>query len=59
MREMWMKPAPEGDTSPIKVPGSLQAALALCASLTLLFGVLPGIVAKFGNLSDLAGAFGH
>jgi len=28
-------------------------------ALTLLFGVLPGVIAKFGALSDLAGAFGH
>jgi hypothetical protein len=35
------------------------AALALTGILTLVFGVLPGIIAKFGNLSDLAGAFGR
>jgi NADH-quinone oxidoreductase subunit N len=59
MREMWMKPVPDGDTTPIKVPAPLVAALALTGVLTLLFGVLPGLVGKFGNLSDLAGAFGH
>jgi NADH-quinone oxidoreductase subunit N len=59
MREMWMKPVPDGDTTPIKVPAPVQAALALCGVLTLLFGVLPGLIAKFGQLSDLAGAFGR
>jgi NADH-quinone oxidoreductase subunit N len=58
MREMWMKPVPDGDTTPIKVPAPIVAAIALCGVATLLFGVLPGIVGKFGNLSDLTGAFG-
>jgi NADH-quinone oxidoreductase subunit N len=58
MREMWMKPVPDGDVTPIKVPAPLVAALTLCGVATVLFGVLPGIVGKFGNLSDLAGAFG-
>lgn len=59
MREMWMKPVPDGDTSPVKVQAPVMAALALTGVLTLLFGVLPGIVGRFGNLSDLAGAFGR
>ena len=59
MREMWMKPVPDGDTTPIKVGAPVAAALALTGVLTLLFGVLPGIIAKFGNLSDLSGAFGR
>jgi NADH-quinone oxidoreductase subunit N len=59
MREMWMKPEPNGDVAPITVSAPLVAALALTGILTLVFGVLPGIIAKFGNLSDLAGAFGR
>ena len=59
MREMWMKPVPDGDTTPVKVQAPVMAALALTGVLTLLFGVLPGIVGRFGNLSDLAGAFGR
>ena len=59
MREMWMKPAPDGDVTPVKVPASLRAALAITGVATLLFGVLPGIVSRFGELSDLAGAFGR
>ena len=58
MREMWMKPVLDGDVTPIKVPAPLVAALTLCGVATVLFGVLPGIVGKFGNLHDLAGAFG-
>jgi len=59
MREMWMKPVLDGDTTQIKVPAPLIAAIALTGAATLVFGVLPGIVGKFGNLSDLTGAFGH
>jgi NADH-quinone oxidoreductase subunit N len=59
MREMWMKPVPDGDITPIRVPAPIIAAVAMCGVATLLFGVLPGIVGKFGNLSDLAGAFGR
>jgi NADH-quinone oxidoreductase subunit N len=60
MREMWMKPVPEGqDVAAVKVPFSLQAALALCGLGTLAFGVIPGLVAKAGQLSDLYGALGR
>ncbi len=59
MREMWMKPAPDGDVTPVRIPASLQAALAITGVATLLFGVLPGIISRYGSLTDLAGAFGH
>ena len=58
MREMWMKPVPDGDMTPIKVPPSLSAAIALCATLTIVMGVLPGLVARFGGLDTLTSAFG-
>jgi NADH-quinone oxidoreductase subunit N len=38
-KEMWMNPAPDGDTAPVRVPVSLSAALVITASLTLAFGV--------------------
>jgi NADH-quinone oxidoreductase subunit N len=57
MREMWMRPAPFGDVSPVRVPGSLKAALAITGIATLVFGVLPGITG-YGSLTQLAGAFG-
>ena len=55
MREMWMKPAPDGDVTPIKVHGSVQAALVICGVATLVLGVLPGLIAKVGAITDLAG----
>ena len=58
MREMWMKPVPDGDTTPIKVQAPVMAALAITGVCTVLFGVLPGLVSKVGDITDLAGAFG-
>jgi NADH-quinone oxidoreductase subunit N len=58
MREVWMRPVPDGDTTPIVTPSSLQIALGISVIATLVFGILPGIVLRFGDLADLAGAFG-
>jgi NADH-quinone oxidoreductase subunit N len=38
-REMWMKPVPDGDRSPVVVPFSIGAALALTVVATFAFGV--------------------
>jgi NADH-quinone oxidoreductase subunit N len=57
MREMWMKPATDGDVTPVRVPASIKAALAITGVATLLLGVLPGIVGHSG-ITGLAGAFG-
>ncbi|MEY4607376.1 MAG: NADH-quinone oxidoreductase subunit [Actinomycetota bacterium] len=58
MREMWMKPAPEGRSTLVRVPAPVTAALVLCCAATVILGVLPGLVARFGDLADLTGAFG-
>jgi NADH-quinone oxidoreductase subunit N len=59
MREIWMKPVPDGDTTEIRTPGSVQAALALTCAATIVLGVLPGLVSRYGDLSDLTGALGR
>jgi NADH-quinone oxidoreductase subunit N len=59
MRTMWMRPAPEGDTRPIRVPAALGAALVITGIATIALGVLPGLVTRFGDLSDLTGALGR
>ena len=46
-----MKPVPDGDRTPIRVPPSLAAALGITAGITLVFGVGPGLVARFGDLA--------
>jgi NADH-quinone oxidoreductase subunit N len=38
-KEIWMNQAPDGDHTPVRVPVSLRAALAITAVLTLAFGV--------------------
>ena len=58
LREMWMKPAPHGDTAPVTVPSAIGVALAITGGATLLLGVLPGLVLHFGDLAGLTGALG-
>ena len=58
MREVWMRPVPDGDTNRIVTPSSLQIALGITAVATLVFGILPGIVLRFGEMAELLGAFG-
>jgi hypothetical protein len=56
---MWMKPVPDGDTSPVKVHSSLGVALAITGLATLILGTFPGLVIHFGDIAGLAGAFGY
>jgi NADH-quinone oxidoreductase subunit N len=53
-RRMWADDVPDGDTTPIRVPPSLQAALAITVSVTLVFGFLPQAVGHFTGGSLLA-----
>jgi NADH-quinone oxidoreductase subunit N len=59
LREMWMKPVPDGDTSPIVTPQPVRAALGICVAGTIVLGLLPGLVLRFADLPDLTGAFGR
>jgi len=59
MREIWMKPVPDGDTTEIRTPSSVQAALIITCAVTIVLGVLPDLVGRFGDLSDLTGALGR
>ncbi len=56
MREMWMRPPPDGDTAPIRTPSSLGLALGITTIATLALGILPGLITHFGDLASLAGA---
>ncbi|MFZ9291610.1 MAG: NADH-quinone oxidoreductase subunit N [Ilumatobacteraceae bacterium] len=58
MREIWMRPAPHGDTTPIATPPSLALALGITGVATLVFGVLPGTVLRLADLATFAGALG-
>lgn len=58
LREMWMKPVPDGDTAPVAVQPSLGVALGLTGIATLVLGVFPSLVIHFGDVAGLAGALG-
>jgi NADH-quinone oxidoreductase subunit N len=47
LRTMWMDDVPDGDTTPIRVPASLTAALVITGGVTLVIGVLPGLLTHF------------
>jgi NADH-quinone oxidoreductase subunit N len=52
IREMWMKPVPDGDKTAIKIAPSLTASLALCAIGVVAVGVLPQIVGRFAEIAQ-------
>ncbi len=58
MRVIWMDEAPDGDVTPIRTPAPVAAALVLTGIGTIVLGVLPNLVARFGELQDLTGALG-
>ncbi|MET0727685.1 MAG: NADH-quinone oxidoreductase subunit N [Acidimicrobiales bacterium] len=49
-KTMWMSPVPDGDRTPIRVPFSLVAALALSGIFTIAFGV-SNLATRFGDLA--------
>jgi NADH-quinone oxidoreductase subunit N len=53
-RLMWFQDAPEGETTSIRVPFSLSAALGIAVLATLAFGIFPGLVTHFGDVANLA-----
>ena len=54
MREMWMRPVPDGDVTAIRVPSAVGVALVLTTVATIVFGVLPQVVLRFGDLAVFA-----
>eukprot|EP01041_Mallomonas_annulata_P033993 gene33993-56692_t len=41
MREIWMKPVPDGDVTPIRTPSSIQAALVITCGATIVLAISP------------------
>jgi NADH-quinone oxidoreductase subunit N len=54
LKRMWMDEPYLGDVAPVRVPPSLFAALALTTVATLAFGIAPGLVTHFTNVSVAA-----
>ena len=52
-REMWMRPVPDDDRTPIRVPAALATALAITAVATLVLGAVPGVFADLGDAASL------
>jgi len=57
-REMWMRPAPDEDRTPVRVPVPVGLALAITSVTTILIGVLPNLFAHVGDLASLTHALG-
>ena len=53
---MWMNPVPDGDMTPGQAARAVVAALGITGVGTIVLGVLPSLVARFGDLADLTGA---
>ena len=51
---MWADDPVDGDLGPVPVTPSLVSALTLCGVVTLAFGVVPQLVARFTDVSLLA-----
>jgi NADH-quinone oxidoreductase subunit N len=50
-REAWMRPVPDEDRAPIRIPAALGGALAVTAIATVVIGVIPQVVGHFADLA--------
>ncbi len=55
---MWVDDVPDGDLTPIRVPASLVSALGITTVVTVVFGVLPGVVGHVTDVSLLLSSLG-
>jgi NADH-quinone oxidoreductase subunit N len=58
LRVVWMDEVPDHDITPIKPAAPISAAILITVVGTLLIGVFPGLLARFGDIDDLTGALG-
>lgn len=58
LRVVWVEDVPDGDITPIRPPAPIVAALGITVLGTLIIGVFPGLLARFGEINDLTGALG-
>ena len=55
-KTMIMDDVPDGDLSPVQVPVSLRAAISITLVLTVVFGILPQLVAGLTDNATLLSA---
>jgi NADH-quinone oxidoreductase subunit N len=53
-RAMWFDDAPDGDVRRVRVPAALTGAVALTVAVTILLGILPGLISDATNFVDMA-----
>ena len=53
-----MRPVPDDDRTPVRVPTPIQIALGLTAATTVVIGIVPNLFAHVGNLASLSHALG-
>jgi NADH-quinone oxidoreductase subunit N len=58
MRSMFMRDAPDGDVTPIRTPQPLVLALGLTTIATIVIGIVPQVVLRYGDLGSFTGAVG-
>ena len=56
LREMWMRPVPDGDKTAIRLPAALTTAIAVCTVGIVAIGVYPGLLTKLVDVSSTFGA---
>ncbi len=56
--KMWVEEVPDGNMDRVNVPASLVAALGITSVVTLAFGVGPGLIGHFTQVSLLVGVGG-
>jgi NADH-quinone oxidoreductase subunit N len=56
LRVVWVDDVPDGDVTPIEPPAPITAAIGITVIGTLVVGILPGLLARFGEIQDLTGA---
>ena len=53
-----MRPVPDGDRTPIRIPSALSLAMGLCVLGVLAIGVYPSIFTEMVDLSSFIGGAG-
>jgi NADH-quinone oxidoreductase subunit N len=52
-QQMWMRPVPDEDRSPVRVPPALGASLGLAALVVVVVGFYPNLIGRFGDIGSL------